>query len=113
MVLSDFLSRQQGDENDPQHIIPIAFNMKEILKPNYHNYVKDTFLVETRSQIKAEGVKVPTVYSATKSLVPHDIPEKWPVKTRRKEVTPIIIDDDDKTPTVIDLDTKPKCDTQL
>ena len=53
------------------------------------------------------------MHSATKPLVPHDIPEKQPVKTRRKEATPIIIDDDDETPIVIDLDTKPKLDTQL
>ena len=32
MVLSDFLSRQQGDDSDPYEIIPISFNMKEILK---------------------------------------------------------------------------------
>ena len=53
------------------------------------------------------------MHSTTKPLVPHDIPEKWPVKTRRKEATPIIINDDDETPIVIDLDTKPKLDTQL
>ena len=35
MVLSDFLSRQQGDRSDPNQIIPISFNMKEILKGNY------------------------------------------------------------------------------
>ena len=35
MVLSDFLSRQQGDNSDPHQIIPISFNMKEILKQNY------------------------------------------------------------------------------
>ena len=28
MVLSDFLSRQQGDDSDPHEIIPISFNMK-------------------------------------------------------------------------------------
>ena len=32
MVLSDVLSRQQGDNSDPHQIIPISFNMKEILK---------------------------------------------------------------------------------
>ena len=47
MVLSDFLSRKQGDDSDPHQIIPISFNMKEILKQNYHSYVKDTFLVQT------------------------------------------------------------------
>ena len=43
MVLSDFLSRQHGDDSDPRQIIPISFNMREILKQNYQNYVKDTF----------------------------------------------------------------------
>ena len=37
MVLSDFLSRQQGDNSDPHQIIPISFNMKKILKQNYQN----------------------------------------------------------------------------
>ena len=43
MVSSDFLSRQQGDNSDPHQTIPILFNMKEILKQNYQNYVKDIF----------------------------------------------------------------------
>ena len=34
MVLSDFLSRQQGDGSNPHQIIPISSNMKEILKQN-------------------------------------------------------------------------------
>ena len=45
MVLSDILSRQQGDNSDPHQIIPISFNMKEILKQNYQNVVKDTLMV--------------------------------------------------------------------
>ena len=109
-VLSDFLSRQQGDHNDPHQIIPITFNMREILKQNYQNYVKDTFLVQTRSQNKAKGIKVPIIHSATEPLVPHDIPVKQPVKTKRREIKPIIIDD---TSTVIDLDAKPELDTKL
>ena len=48
MVLSDFLSRQQGDTSDPHQTIPISFNMKEILRKNYQNIVKDTFMVQTR-----------------------------------------------------------------
>ena len=32
MVLSDFLSRHQGDNSDPHQVIPISFNLKEILK---------------------------------------------------------------------------------
>ena len=48
MVLSDFLSRQWGNNSDPHQIIPISFNMKEVLKRNYHNIVKNKFMVQTR-----------------------------------------------------------------
>ena len=34
MILSDFLSRQLGDDSDPHQIIPISFSIKEILKEN-------------------------------------------------------------------------------
>ena len=40
MVLSDFVSRQQGDNSDPHQIIPISFNIKEILSRNHQNAVK-------------------------------------------------------------------------
>ena len=112
MVLSDFISRQQGDNSDSHHIIPISFNMKEILKQNYQNPVEDTFLVQTRSQIKAQGVKVPMVQSTNKPLAKHSIPVRQSVKTRRKETKPIIIDnsDDDMT---LGLDDKPEFSTQV
>ena len=100
MVLSDFLSRQHGYDSDPHQIIPISFNMKEILKQNYQNVVKDTFMVQTRSQIKSKGVKVPTVWGATKP----------PVKvSKRKETKPTVINN---TPIVIDLDSKLDFDSQ-
>ena len=67
MVLSDFLSRQQGDRGDPHQIFPISFNMKEILRKSYPNIVRDTFMVITRSQIKSKGVKSPTVWDIAKS----------------------------------------------
>ena len=100
MVLSDFLSRQLGDNSDPHQVIPISFNMKEILKQNYQNVVKDQFMVQTRSQTKARGVNTPAVQKATK---PTD------GNKRRKEIKPI----SDDAPIVIDLDTKPDIDTQL
>ena len=43
MVLSDFLSRQHGDNSNLHEIIPISFNMGKILKQNFQNYTKDTF----------------------------------------------------------------------
>ena len=39
MILSDFLSRQLGHDSDLHQIIPISFNIKEILKENYQNIV--------------------------------------------------------------------------
>ena len=59
MVLSDFLSRQLGDKSDPHQIIPISFNIKEVLSRNYQNNTKAAFMVHTRSQSK--GVKAPAV----------------------------------------------------
>ena len=35
MVLSDFLSRQLEDKSDPNQIVPISFNIKEVLRRNY------------------------------------------------------------------------------
>ena len=34
MILSDFLSRQQHDDSNPHEIIPISFNMHNILHEN-------------------------------------------------------------------------------
>ena len=38
--------------------------------------MEDKFLVQTRSQNKASGIKLPAIHSAKKTLVPHEIPEK-------------------------------------
>ena len=98
MILSDFLSRQQGDISGLHQIIPISFNMKEIFNRNYQNAVKDTFMVQTQSQTKSKGVKTPAVQKAS-----------TPSNKREKEIKPIVIDD---TPTVIDLDDTPDIDDQ-
>ena len=62
MILSDFLSRQIEDDSDPHEIIPISFNIREILQENHHNMIKDTYMVQTRSQAKAQ-TNTPTVQS--------------------------------------------------
>ena len=46
MVLSGFLSRQNDDSN-PHDIIPISFNMHQVLNKNYYN--TENYLVQTRS----------------------------------------------------------------
>ena len=43
MILSDFLSRQIEDDSNPHEIIPISFNIQEILQESYHNIVADTY----------------------------------------------------------------------
>ena len=62
MILSNVLFRQIEDDSDLHEIIPISFNIREILQENYHNIVKDTYMVQTRSQAKAQA-NVPTVPS--------------------------------------------------
>ena len=70
--------------------------MKEILKRNYQDVVKNTFMVQTRSQTKFKGV-------TTRDTV--GPPNK---KGTRKEVKPVVIDN---SPIVIDLDAKPDLDS--
>ena len=86
MVLSDFLSRQQVDDSDLHEIVPVLFNMREILKQKYYKVEEDKFLVQTRSQTKSSGIKLPAVYGTTKTLVPHEIPEKQPSGISRPRI---------------------------
>ena len=37
MILSDFLSQQKSDDSYPHEIIPISFNMCQVLGDNYYN----------------------------------------------------------------------------
>ena len=74
MVLSDFLSRQNNDDSNPDEIIPISFNMHKLLHENY--YKIDNYLVQTRSQARSSGIKLPEVHDMRKNLVPNIKPEK-------------------------------------
>ena len=90
MVLSDFLSRQLWDDSDPHEIIPISFNIKEILEENYQNMVKDTYMVQTKSQAKAQA-NAPAVQNTTgKPVTQNAIPkvDKIPIKTEKDSNPP-------------------------
>ena len=54
--------------------------MRHVLQENYYNIgnttEEDRHLVQTRSQAKSSGVKVPEVHGIEKSLVPHAKPER-------------------------------------
>ena len=65
MVLSDFLSRQ----NNNNSIIPISFNMHNILQENY--YKIDGYLVQTRFQARPSGMKLPEVHCMRKNVDPN------------------------------------------
>ena len=74
MVLSDFLSRQNNDSSNPHEIIPISFDMHKVLQENYYNI--DSYLVQTRSQARSSGIKLPEVHGVRKNLDPNIKPEK-------------------------------------
>ena len=57
MVLSDFLSRQNNEGSSPHEIIPISFNMYQMLQKKYCN--TENYLVQTRSQARSSGIKLP------------------------------------------------------
>ena len=85
MILSDFLSRQIKDDSDLHEIIPISFIIKEILKENYQNMVKDTYMVQTRTQAKAQA-NTPAMQS-TKPVTQNTIPkvDKIPITTEKEK----------------------------
>ena len=60
IILSDFLSRQRMDNSNPHEIIPISFDMQEILKDRYYNVGKESrYLIKIQSQPKDSGIKLP------------------------------------------------------
>ena len=80
IVLSDFLSRQTNDNTNPHEITPISFNMNKVLQENY--YKIDSYLVQTRSQARSSGIKLPEVYGMNKNLDPN-------IKLEKQHANPI------------------------
>ena len=74
MVLSNFLSRQNNNDSNPHKIMPVSFNMHQILYENYYN--TESYLVEMRSQARFIGIKLPEVHGVGKNLDPNIKPEK-------------------------------------
>ena len=86
MILSDFLSLQNSDDSNPSEIIPISFNIYKILEDN-RNFGKcnniinnisahEKYLIQTCSQTKPSGTKLPEVHEVQKELDPNLRPEK-------------------------------------
>ena len=84
MILSDFLSRQGNDDSDPSEIIPISFNVCNILEENrnlgslgMHKKNERKFLIQMHSQAKMSGTTLPEVHGVRKKLDPNVRPEKY------------------------------------
>ena len=84
MILSDFLSRQIEDNSNLHEIIPISFNIQEILQESYHSMVTDTYNMQTRAQAKAQA-NAPTAVD-TQSIVQKVTPnsDKSPSEMREE-----------------------------
>ena len=83
MILSDFLSRQMTNKSNPHEIIPISFDMKAILKDRYYNIGNEIrYLVQTHSQAKDRGIKLPEVHSVDKGINPDIKPERQVLKSQ-------------------------------
>ena len=83
MVLSDFLSRQKMDGSNPHELIPISFSLKSQVDNHFYHIDNeinqprdDRYLVQTRSQVKSSGIKLPEIHGANKGLDPHVQPGK-------------------------------------
>ena len=87
MILSDFLSRQNHDDSNPHEIIPISFNMYGILQEKYYNIGNSVkYLVQTQSQARSSGIKLPEVQGISKGSDPNIQPEKQIAKPLFKEI---------------------------
>ena len=83
MVLSDFLSRQKMDDSNPHELILISFTLKSQVDNHFYQINSRTdqpktnkHLVQTRSQAKSSGIKIPEIHGANKGLDPHVKPGK-------------------------------------
>ena len=83
MVLSDFLSRQKMDDSNPHELIPILFTLRSQVDNHFYRINSgtdkpktDEYLVQTRSQAKSSGIKIPEIHGTNKGLDPHVKPGK-------------------------------------
>ena len=94
MVLSDFLSRQQTNDSNPHELIPILFSLRDQVSDYFYRIdnennlpKKDEYMVQTRSQVRSSGIRLPEIHGANKGLDPHVQPGKqvsFPIQTVNK-----------------------------
>ena len=94
MVLSNFLSRQKTDDSNPHELIPISFSLRDQVSDYFYHIdneinppSKDKYMVQTRSQVRLSGIRLPEIHGANKGLDPHLQPGKqksFPIQTVNK-----------------------------
>ena len=75
-----FYQDKNNDDNNPLEVIPISFNMHKILQENYCNI--DSYSVQTSSQARSSGIKLPNVHGVRKNLDPN-------IKVKKHHANPI------------------------
>ena len=74
MILCDFVSRVAADDSDPMDLIPISFNVYELLQDHYSSI--EAFNVMTRKARAQAGLAPPpSVHGAVKGVNPNLKPE--------------------------------------
>ena len=80
VILSDFLLWQKNDASNSSEIIPISYDTYSILENNRNIDMcknnDEKYLIQTCSQAKSSGTKLPEVHGVRKELNPHLRPEK-------------------------------------
>ena len=64
-------SRQKQDDSNTHEIIPISFNMQNILQSRYDDISEreeGKYLVQTRLQAKSSGIALPEVHGVDKNI---------------------------------------------
>ena len=85
MILSNFLSRPKRDDSNPHDIIPISFNMHNILHERYYNLGwMDNYLVQTQSQTKSSGI-IPCEVHGIQTICTNSLPEKQKIDPQLKK----------------------------
>ena len=83
VIPSDFLSRQKHDDSNPHEIMPILFNMKNVLQTRYYSInerEQGKCLFQTRSQAKTSGIILPEAHDIDKGKDPNIRPERQVTK---------------------------------
>ena len=86
-ILNDYLSRQMTDRSHPCEIIPISFDMKVILKDRYYNIGNDSrYLIQTHSQARTSGIRLPKVHGVDEGVNPNIKPERLVQKSQNPAI---------------------------